>query len=83
MGLLGVALFTVATVTGQTLSGLLVDRMGIGPAGKRAITGIRVIGSVLTVAAVAWAVSPAASAAPAGHRASCWFPCCFRSWPGS
>ena len=58
VGLLGVALFTVAAVTGQTLSGLLVDRMGIGPAGKRPITGIRVIGSVLTVAAVAWAVSP-------------------------
>lgn len=58
VGLLGVALFTVAAVTGQTLSGLLVDRMGIGPAGKRPITGIRVLGSVLTVAAVAWAVSP-------------------------
>ena len=35
VGLLGVALFTVATVTGQTLSGLLVDRLGIGPAGKK------------------------------------------------
>ncbi len=58
VGLLGVALFTVAVVTGQTLSGLVVDRMGIGPAGKRPITGIRVLGSVLTVAAVAWAVSP-------------------------
>ena len=58
VALLGVALFTVAAVTGQTLSGLLVDRMGIGPGGKRAITGVRVIGSVLTVAAVAWAVSP-------------------------
>ncbi|MET4096095.1 DMT family transporter [Arthrobacter sp. UYCu712] len=58
VGLLGVALFTVAAVTGQTLSGLLVDRMGIGPAGKKPITGIRVLGSVLTVAAVAWAVSP-------------------------
>ena len=33
VGLLGVALFTVAAVTGQTLSGLLVDRIGIGPAG--------------------------------------------------
>src|SRR6478735_1023209 len=62
VGLLGVALFTVAAVTGQTLSGLLVDRMGIGPAGKRPITGIRVLGSVLTVAAVAWAVSPRFSA---------------------
>ncbi len=68
VGLLGVALFTVAAVTGQTLSGLLVDRMGIGPAGKRSITGIRVLGSVLTVAAVAWAVSPRLT--PAGQRAA-------------
>jgi transporter family-2 protein len=62
VAVLGVALFTVAAVTGQTLSGLLVDRMGIGPAGKRPITGIRVLGSALTVAAVAWAVSPRFSA---------------------
>jgi bacterial/archaeal transporter family-2 protein len=66
VGLLGVALFTVAAVTGQTLSGLLVDRIGIGPAGKRPITGIRVVGSVLTVAAVAWAVSPKFSAGESG-----------------
>jgi bacterial/archaeal transporter family-2 protein len=66
VALLGVALFTVAAVTGQTLSGLLVDRMGIGPAGKRPITGIRVLGSVLTVAAVAWAVSPRFSAGESG-----------------
>ncbi len=82
MGLLGVALFTVATVTGQTLSGLLVDRMGIGPAGKRSITGIRVIGSILTVAAVAWAVSPRFSGAGRARGAAgsrCSFPC----WPGS
>ncbi|TDT75989.1 transporter family-2 protein [Arthrobacter sp. AG258] len=58
VGLLGVALFTVATVTGQTVSGLLVDRLGIGPAGKKSVTGIRIIGCVLTIAAVAWAVSP-------------------------
>jgi transporter family-2 protein len=58
VGLLGVALFTVATVTGQTVSGLLVDRLGLGPAGKKPVTGIRVIGCVLTIASVAWAVSP-------------------------
>ncbi|MFP5311739.1 MAG: DMT family transporter, partial [Actinomycetes bacterium] len=58
VGILGVALFTVATVTGQTVSGLLVDRLGIGPAGKKSITGIRIIGCILTIAAVAWAVSP-------------------------
>jgi len=51
VGLLGIALFTVATVTGQTLSGLLVDRLGIGPAGKKSVTGIRVIGCILTIAA--------------------------------
>lgn len=58
IGVLGVALFTVSTVTGQTVSGLLVDRLGIGPGGKKAVTGIRVIGCILTIAAVAWAVSP-------------------------
>jgi transporter family-2 protein len=72
VGLLGVALFTVATVTGQTVSGLLADRLGIGPAGKKPVTGIRVIGCLLTIAAVAWAVSPrlagtvAAGGAPGG-----------------
>lgn len=66
VGLLGVALFTVAAVTGQTLSGLLVDRIGIGPAGKKPVTGIRVLGSVLTVAAVAWAVSPRFDGSAAG-----------------
>ncbi|VXC63751.1 conserved membrane hypothetical protein [Arthrobacter sp. 9AX] len=66
VGILGVALFTVATVTGQTLSGLLVDRLGIGPAGRKSVTGIRVVGCVLTIAAVAWAVSPRFSGAAGG-----------------
>lgn len=65
VGLLGVALFTVSTVTGQTVSGLLVDRLGIGPGGKKAVTGIRIIGCLLTIAAVAWAVSPRFGGAPA------------------
>jgi transporter family-2 protein len=69
VALLGVALFTVAVVTGQTLSGLLVDRLGIGPAGRKRVTGIRVVGCLLTIAAVAWAVSPrlAGSAAGGGY----------------
>jgi bacterial/archaeal transporter family-2 protein len=69
VGILGVALFTVATVTGQTVSGLLVDRLGIGPAGKKSVTGIRIVGCVLTIAAVAWAVSPRFSGAGAGSDA--------------
>jgi transporter family-2 protein len=74
VGILGVALFTVATVTGQTVSGLVVDRLGIGPAGRKPVTAIRVIGCLLTIAAVAWAVSPrftgAAGGAPDGGAGS-------------
>lgn len=55
--LLGVALFTVGVVCGQTLSGLAVDRFGIGPGGRRMLTTPRVVGAILTLAAVAWAVS--------------------------
>ncbi|MDQ0120317.1 DMT family transporter [Pseudarthrobacter sp902506025] len=69
VGILGVALFTVATVTGQTVSGLLVDRLGIGPAGKKSVTGIRIIGCILTIAAVAWAVSPRFSSGGSGDGA--------------
>ncbi|HYH77447.1 MAG TPA: DMT family transporter, partial [Arthrobacter sp.] len=70
VGLLGVALFTVAIVTGQTMSGLLVDRLGLGPAGKKPVTGIRIIGCVLTIAAVAWAVSPRFAAGAGSGTAS-------------
>jgi transporter family-2 protein len=70
VGLLGVALFTVATVTGQTVSGLLVDRLGLGPAGKKPVTGIRIIGCILTIAAVAWAVSPRFAAGSGSGTAS-------------
>jgi len=63
IGLLGVALFTVAAVMGQTLSGLLVDRAGIGPGGRRPATPMRIIGVVLTVLSVVWAVSPRFGAA--------------------
>ena len=56
--LLGVALFTVATVAGQTVSGLLVDRRGLGTMLPKPITAFRVIGAVLAVAAVLVAVSP-------------------------
>jgi transporter family-2 protein len=63
IGLIGVALFTVAAVMGQSFSGLLVDRAGIGPGGRRAATPMRVIGVALTVLSVVWAVSPRFGAA--------------------
>lgn len=50
--LIGVALFTVGQVCGQTGGGLLADRAGLGPAGRRPVTGFRVLGTLLAVAAV-------------------------------
>ena len=55
---LGVALFTLATVTGQTLSAMIVDRRGIGTMRSKPITRFRLGGAALAVAAVALAVSP-------------------------
>jgi bacterial/archaeal transporter family-2 protein len=54
---LGVALFTVATVCGQTLSGLLLDRRGLGTMSPKPLTVPRVAGSMLALVAVVWAVS--------------------------
>ena len=54
---LGVALFTVSIVAGQTVSGLVLDMIGIGAGGKRPLTPARVVGAALALAAVSWAVS--------------------------
>jgi bacterial/archaeal transporter family-2 protein len=55
--LIGVAVFTVAVVAGQSGSSLAVDRAGFGPAGRQPITGARVVSAILAVAAVGIAVS--------------------------
>lgn len=55
--LVGVAVFTVAVVAGQSANSLVVDRVGLGPAGKQSITGARVVSAVLAVIAVGVAVS--------------------------
>lgn len=56
VGTLGVAVFTVAVVAGQSGSSLLVDWAGIGPSGRQQVTGRRLFGAVLTVLAVGLAV---------------------------
>ncbi len=66
IGMIGVAVFTVAVVTGQTLGGLLWDRIGLGPGGRRQITLMRCVGALLTVCAVIWAVSPQLTVADRG-----------------
>lgn len=57
VALLGVALFIVCVVAGQTVTGLVVDRYGLGPGGPRQLTGPRVVAAVLMVASVAIAMS--------------------------
>ena len=54
---LGVALFTVATVAGQTGMGLGVDRFGLGPTGSVPVTALRVAAAVLATGAVGLAAS--------------------------
>jgi transporter family-2 protein len=54
---LGVALFTVAIVAGQTVGGILFDLVGLGPGGRRRLTPTRVLGAVLALGAIGWAVS--------------------------
>ena len=55
--LLGVSVFTIALVSGQSASSLFVDRVGLGPTGKQAVTLRRAIAAVLTIVAVILAVS--------------------------
>jgi transporter family-2 protein len=55
---IGVALFTISVVAGQTVSSLLVDKAGITPSGKQRITKPRIFGAIATLIAVAIAVFP-------------------------
>jgi transporter family-2 protein len=48
----GVAIFTVAAVAGQTSAALLVDKLGIGPAGKQPVTLMRILAAFLGIAGV-------------------------------
>lgn len=49
---IGVALFTVGFVAGQTTGGLVLDRIGYGPAGVVPVTLRRLIGALLAIAGV-------------------------------
>ena len=53
VAVIGVSLFTVGVVAGQTVSGLILDRVGYGPAGVVAVTMPRIAGGALALLAVA------------------------------
>lgn len=54
---IGVAVFTVAVVAGQVSNSIVVDRLGLGPAGRQAVTAARVSSAILAIVAVLVAVS--------------------------
>ncbi len=54
---IGVALFTVAVVAGQSVNSLVVDRIGLGPAGVVRVTSLRLVSALLATLGVAVAVS--------------------------
>lgn len=64
VGIIGVALFTVGVVAGQTVSGLLLDRSGIGPAGVVAVTPARLAGGALAMLAAAVSLAGGVHAPP-------------------
>ena len=56
--LIGVALFTVAVVAGQTIGSLVIDTRGIGTVAAKPVTPARVIGTIVVIASVVLSVSP-------------------------
>ena len=57
VGLVGVALFTVGVVAGQTVSSLLIDRRGLGSMAAKPVTPRRLVGAALALVAVVLAAS--------------------------
>lgn len=69
VGVIGVALFSVAVVAAQTVTSVIVDRFGLGPLGVVRVTVRRVIAAILAVAAVSLAALPRLEAVQASGLA--------------
>lgn len=57
VALIGVSLFTVGMIAGQAVNGLVLDRIGYGPAGVVAVTPRRLVGAALALVAVTVSVA--------------------------
>ncbi|MEC9213424.1 MAG: DMT family transporter [Actinomycetota bacterium] len=57
VGIIGVALFAVALVSGQNLASLIVDAVGLGPRGRQPVSVVRMASSMIGIVAVGVAVS--------------------------
>jgi transporter family-2 protein len=63
---LGVALFTVVQVSGASISGVVTDRIGLGPMGRLPMTTVRIVSALLAIVAV----TVAQFGRPIGHLAA-------------
>lgn len=54
---IGVGLFTVSLVAGLTVSSLIVDRLGLSPAGRQPLTLMRMLAALVSIAAVGTAAA--------------------------
>lgn len=55
---MGVSVFILGLVVGQSVGGLVVDRIGLGPGGSKPLTLYRIIGTLIIIASVFTAMSP-------------------------
>ncbi|RLP83672.1 DMT family transporter [Mycetocola lacteus] len=55
--IVGIAMFSVAVVAGQTVSGLILDGIGFGPLGRVRPSINRLLGAALVLAAAGWSVT--------------------------
>ncbi|NNC13510.1 DMT family transporter [Planctomonas sp. JC2975] len=58
VAIIGVALFTVAVVAGQTIGSLVIDARGMGRVPPKPVTLTRVVGTIVVIGSVALSVSP-------------------------
>jgi transporter family-2 protein len=55
---LGLSLFVVALISGLIVAGVVVDALGLGPAGRKPPTVARILGAVIALSAVGLEVAP-------------------------
>lgn len=65
--LVGVSVFILGLVVGQSIGGLGVDRLGLGPGGPQPLTGWRIAGTAIIVVAVLIAQLPRFGAEDGGQ----------------
>jgi transporter family-2 protein len=56
--IIGVAIFTICAVGGQTISSMIVDLIGLSPSGKHKVTPVRAVTAIVTLISVTIAVYP-------------------------